>query len=172
MTLRWLVCRPILHDHAIWTVWRARAATVPHEVCRATIKPPSVRVVRFAVPVSVEMMFYTFALRFINIQVVTQWHSAGFADPGSLVLTLSSLVDEALGAWCRSLIARILPIVLLLLRQLLRSELRVVLVNLFGLFRRLNVAADVRLSNFLPLLLLSCSFISPFLLNFSLYLLR
>ena len=61
MALRMVICPPIVHDHASWAVWRARAATVPHEVRGAAIEPPAIRIVRLLVPVSVEVMLNAIA---------------------------------------------------------------------------------------------------------------
>ena len=108
MTLRLFVSRPVIHDHAIRAVWSASAAAVPNEVRGATIEPPTVRVVCFTVPVAVEVMLHAIAYRFIHIQVITQWHTASFDNPWCLVLTLASLVNEALGALSGSLITRFL----------------------------------------------------------------
>ena len=131
MTLRLFVSRPIIHDHAIWAVWSASAAAIPNEVRGATIEPPTVRVVHLAVPVAVEVMLHTIAYRFIHIQVITQWHTASFDNPGCLVLTLASLVNEALRALSGSLITRFLlfqPLVLL--RQLFWLPLVIIVISL------------------------------------------
>lgn len=131
MTLRLFVSRPVIHDHAIWAVWSASAAAVPNEVRGATIEPPTVRVVCFTVPVAVEVMLHAIAYRFIHIQVITQWHTASFDNPWCLVLTLASLVNEALGALSGSLIARFLlfqPLVFL--RQLLWLPLVIIVTSL------------------------------------------
>ena len=81
-------------------------------------------------------MLNAVAYRLVHIQVVTQWHTAGFDDPGCLVLALARLVDEAFGALSGSLIALLLllqPLVLLsqLLILLLPFPVVIVLLPLF-----------------------------------------
>ena len=83
----------------------ARAAPIPDEVLSAPIEPSAVRVMGLLVPVTVQMVLDTVTSHLIDVQVVALWHAARFQDPRSLVLALTSLVDEALRAVSGSLIA-------------------------------------------------------------------
>ena len=144
-------------------MWSASAAAVPHEVCGATIEPSAVGVVRFSVPVSVEVMLYAIAYRFIHIQVVTLWHTASFNDPRCLVLALASLVDEALGARGGSLIACFLIFQLLvLLRKLFRLLFLVIIVTPLRPLLFLLILLRLSVVMFLFLLLFLVIFASSF----------
>lgn len=109
-----------MHDHAFGTVWRARAAAIPDEVLCTRFEPPTVRVV--TIVVRLMRMKASVVSVFTVFQVVTHGHTAGFDDPGCLVLALMRLEGEAFGALSRLLIfiffLRLLFIIILLFDSL------------------------------------------------------
>lgn len=138
---------PLLNDHALGTVGRARAAAIPDEVLGAPVRPAAVRVVLVAVRVAVQAVLNTLADAFIDVEVVAHWHTARLDDPWSLVLPFTGLVDEALGALSGPLVA----LLLLILRLLVFILIATLLLLVRGLLVLLVV---VRLSILARLLLL------------------